>query len=52
MRLIIGVGDIIEFTNTTTQEKMSCKVIQMICFRIIPLKNYTECEELGGLITI
>ena len=28
-RSIISVGDIIEFTNTTTQEKMSCKVMNI-----------------------
>lgn len=26
-RSIISVGDIIEFTNTTTQKKMSCQVV-------------------------
>ena len=28
-RSIICVGDIIEFTNTTTREKMSCKVVSI-----------------------
>jgi len=28
-RSLIGVGDLIEFTNTTTEEKLLCKVVNM-----------------------
>ena len=46
-RSIISVGDIIEFTNTTTQEKMSCQVVN-----IYKYANFAELYEHHDKISI
>ena len=39
-RRLIKVGDIIEFTNRATDEKLSAKVLQLHLF-----KNFNEFQE-------
>lgn len=46
-RSCIQVGDTIEFTNTTTQEKMSCKVIN-----IYKYANFTELYKHHDKVSI
>ena len=46
-RSIIDVDDIIEFTNTTTQEKMSCKVMN-----IYKYSDFAELYKHHGKISI
>ncbi len=46
-RSIISAGDIIEFTNTTTQEKMSCKVV-----KIYKYADFTELYKHHDKISI
>ena len=46
-RSVINVGDVIEFTNTTTQEKMSCKVTN-----IYKYSNFVELYENHDKVSI
>ena len=41
-RSIINVGDIIEFTNTTTQGKMACKVVNIYKYANFA-ELYSDC---------
>ena len=47
-RSIIDVDDIIEFTNTTTQEKMSCKVVNIYKYvNFIELYKHHDKVSIG-----